>query len=135
MIDGRLRDSLAGSEVSHALTLTGILPGGRDDHDHMIIGNHDLEKNASTKDNRCDRRKCAICKMKTVFHCSHAECNAYSFNHARGKMSGVPLCGNGIVRKNLEEYGFEENTRTCMEIHRDNVRETKLKAVRERYGA
>lgn len=136
MIGGGGRDSFASSEVSQGSTLTGTSPGGHDGYTHVPIGNHDIEKNTLvTKNDRPVRRMCAICKMKTAFHCSHVECKAYSYNHAKGKMSGVPLCGGCIVRKDLDEYGYEENTRTCLEIHRDNVRQTKLEVLKARYGA
>ena len=68
-----------------------------------------------------------------MYYCSNVECKAIKCLHATGTFNGVPLCFNKI-RRHLEEYGGVDNTRTCLEIHRDKVRKVKAAALKERYA-
>ena len=102
----------------------------------MPIGSHEYLKllTLCEKTGRVKRRDCSICKMKTQFICSNVLCKAVRCSHAAGTFRGIPLCLEK-VRHEMEEYGGAENTRTCMEIHKDNVRRLKADELKERYAA
>ena len=135
LIGAGRESSGANEEVSFTSELTGgyghnsLMPTAG--ISEMPIGCHDCVK--FDKTGHDNRRECAICNMKTMYYCSNVECKATIYRHWTGTFLGVPLCLNKI-RRGLEEYGGAENTRTCLEIHRDQVRKVKAAALKERYA-
>ncbi|CAB9518975.1 expressed unknown protein [Seminavis robusta] len=63
-------------------------------------------------------RRCTICMRRTVYECTHEDCQARIKSCGMGKeLYGFPICGrSSAVRVDTEKYG-PYNTKTCLQIH------------------
>lgn len=84
-----------------------------DDDDEVCIGDHDTIRNNETSAGRPKKWNCVICKASTRYVCSHPKCQAWK---RRKDLFGTPLCNHTTGKKN-------DSGRTCLEIHRNRLRE------------
>ena len=89
-----------------------------------VIGEHGTipipeKSKARNQENRSVKRKCVICKMDTRKMCNNYFCKKKE-SRAKGKVyHGTWICDESRGPRNIAEYGGTENTKTCMQIHRE----------------
>jgi hypothetical protein len=98
------------------------------------IGEHDpipIDQ-LNAKDNRPVKRRCCICKMDTRSQCSNGGCRSVAKEHNGKMFYGTWVCDPKQVkaRKNLKNY--PDNTLTCLQLHRNEIRQRKLAEYKDR---
>jgi hypothetical protein len=88
------------------------------------VGDHDCIRNPSVR--ACNGKpktwSCSVCKAPTRHVCSHPDCQAWKRSSG---LLGTPLCGPRA------DSSKNPNGVTCMEIHRQRLREEKAGSVKQ----
>jgi hypothetical protein len=97
------------------------------------IGEHDpipIDQ-LNAKDNRPVKRRCCICRRDTRSQCSNAGCRSVAKQHNGKMFYGTWVCDPQVgARKNLTNY--PDNTLTCLQLHRNEIRQRKLAEYKDR---
>ena len=114
--------------ISDASTLTS-------DTGLVYIGEHDVAPiPKQDNDGRPVKRRCVICKKNTRWMCSNDVCKLHESTHKSTTYHGIWVCNPSTgARKELE--GNQDNSLTCLQIHRDQVRQKREAEIKLRMNA